>query len=60
MRLQLLKTLLQTHVGPLEVILYYEQNQKTIALSRNYAVRPSPELFQSVESLFGADTVKVR
>jgi DNA polymerase-3 subunit alpha len=59
-KLQQLKSLLLTHSGPLEVILYYEQSQKTIALSRSYTVKPSPDLFQAVEALFGKDTVKVR
>lgn len=59
-RLQKLKSLLQSHKGPLQIILYYEREQKTLALTEPYAVRPSPELFREVETLFGEGTVKVR
>jgi DNA polymerase-3 subunit alpha len=59
-RLHRLKNLLQRHRGPLEVILFYEGRGKSIMLSGDYRVRPSPELFRQVAELFGEGSVKVR
>ncbi|WP_282936931.1 DNA polymerase III subunit alpha [Paenibacillus sp. RC67] len=55
-----LKELLLQHEGPLSVILYYEKSQKTISLSDQFKVKPSPKLFQAMEELLGKDTVKVK
>ena len=55
-----LQQLLQSHGGPLPVVLFYESTQKTIALSERYHVKPSPELFAAIERLLGDGSVKVR
>ncbi|WP_409345300.1 DNA polymerase III subunit alpha [Paenibacillus sp. MBLB4367] len=55
-----LKALLSQHAGPLEVVLFYENGQKTIALSDAYRVKPSPELIHQIEELLGAETAKVK
>ncbi|RAV10610.1 hypothetical protein DQG23_37660 [Paenibacillus contaminans] len=55
-----LKALLAEHPGPLVVVLFYENGQKTIALSDAYRVKPSPELIRGIEELLGAGTAKVK
>ncbi|WP_028548092.1 DNA polymerase III subunit alpha [Paenibacillus sp. UNC451MF] len=55
-----LKELLLQHEGPLSVILYYEKSQKTLSLSDQFKVKPSPKLFHAMEELLGKDTVKVK
>ncbi|MFS0837360.1 hypothetical protein [Paenibacillus sp. 1P03SA] len=55
-----LQELLQLHAGPLEVALFYERTQRLLALSGQYRVKPSPELFRSIEQLMGKDCVKVK
>ncbi|MFD0679563.1 MULTISPECIES: DNA polymerase III subunit alpha [unclassified Paenibacillus] len=55
-----LKQLLAEQGGPLSVILYYEKSQKTLGLSDQYKVKPSPKLFQAIEELLGKESVKVK
>ncbi|MDP5274408.1 DNA polymerase III subunit alpha [Chengkuizengella axinellae] len=55
-----LKELLKNHAGALEVILYYEQTQKIVALNDSYNIKPSKELFSAIEAFMGKETVKVR
>lgn len=55
-----LKELLLKHAGPLPVILYYESSQKTLRLSDQFKVKPSPKLFLAMEELLGKETVKVK
>ncbi|OXM84269.1 DNA polymerase III subunit alpha [Paenibacillus rigui] len=55
-----LKELLMQHQGPLDVVLYYEKSQKTLGLSDQYRVKPSPELFRTIGELLGKDSVKVK
>ncbi|WNQ09946.1 DNA polymerase III subunit alpha [Paenibacillus aurantius] len=55
-----LQALLQAHAGPLPVLLFYERQQKTLALSEQYRVKPSPELFAEIAELLGPDTVRVK
>ncbi|ULL14392.1 DNA polymerase III subunit alpha [Paenibacillus sp. H1-7] len=55
-----LKEMLLDHEGPLPVILYYEKSQKTLRLSDQFKVKPSPKLFQAMEELLGKETVKVK
>ncbi|TDG00717.1 DNA polymerase III subunit alpha [Paenibacillus piri] len=55
-----LKRLLIEHTGSLPVILYYEKSQKTLSLSDQYTVKPSPKLFQAIEQLLGKESVKVK
>lgn len=55
-----LQSLLKESGGPLQVVLFYEQGQKTIALSDQYRVKPSPELFQKIVELLGPGSIKVK
>ncbi|NOU92340.1 DNA polymerase III subunit alpha [Paenibacillus sp. LMG 31456] len=55
-----LKQLLVEQGGPLSVILYYEKSQKTLGLSDQYKVKPSPKLFHAIEELLGKESVKVK
>ncbi|MFD3257889.1 DNA polymerase III subunit alpha [Paenibacillus lentus] len=58
--LEKLKALLQLHPGPVATVLYYESTGKLLALSERYSIKPSPELFQEMEDMLGAGTVKVK
>ncbi|MUT64463.1 DNA polymerase III subunit alpha [Paenibacillus sp. NEAU-GSW1] len=58
--LERLQALLAGHSGALNTVLFYERNQKLIALSDMYKVKPSPELFAAIEELLGAGTVAVK
>ncbi|KHL92424.1 hypothetical protein QW71_29150, partial [Paenibacillus sp. IHB B 3415] len=55
-----LQALLQTHPGPAATLLFYERNQKVLALSDSYRIEPSEELFAAIESMLGAGTVRIR
>ncbi|WP_442601475.1 DNA polymerase III subunit alpha [Paenibacillus sp. KN14-4R] len=59
-QLEILKQLLQQHSGPLPVILFYESSRRSLALSENYRVKPSPGLFQQIENILGKDCVVVK
>lgn len=59
-RLTKLQALLKAHAGPLETVLYYERERKTIVLSDQYKVKPSPQLIRHIESLFGEGTARVK
>ncbi|MNJ62953.1 DNA polymerase III DnaE [compost metagenome] len=58
--LEKLKELLQLHPGPVATVLYYESTGKLFALSERYNIKPSPELFQQMEEMLGAGTVKIK
>ncbi|AET59976.1 DNA polymerase III subunit alpha [Paenibacillus terrae HPL-003] len=55
-----LKALLQEHPGALPTVLFYESSQRLLALSDAYSIKPSPQLFDRMESMLGAGTVKVK
>ncbi|MEY4480793.1 MAG: hypothetical protein RLZZ267_1471 [Bacillota bacterium] len=55
-----LKQTLQAHAGQLEVVLFYERSNKSIALNQTYKVKPSPQLIKDVEQLLGPGTIKVK
>jgi DNA polymerase-3 subunit alpha len=55
-----LKATFQQHKGGLQVVLFYEREQKTVALHAQYNVKPSPAFLQSVEGLMGTGTIKVQ
>ncbi|MFS0727299.1 DNA polymerase III subunit alpha [Paenibacillus sp. 1P07SE] len=59
-RLEQLQTLLSRHVGPLPTVLFYEEGQRTVALSERYRVRPSPELIAAIEQLLGEGSAVVK
>ncbi|MFX3635275.1 MAG: DNA polymerase III subunit alpha [Candidatus Pristimantibacillus sp.] len=58
--LEQLKQLLAEHPGVLDTVLFYEHEQRSIALSDSYRVKPSPQLFSAIEKLFGQGTIVVR
>jgi DNA polymerase III subunit alpha len=55
-----LQSLLKAHTGPMNVVLFYEREQKLLALNESYRVKPSPQLVHQVEGLLGVETIKVR
>lgn len=55
-----LQALLQTHKGALEVVLFYEREQKLLALSEQYKVKPSPELIQAIEAILGKESARIK
>ncbi|KAJ3197868.1 hypothetical protein HK101_011521 [Irineochytrium annulatum] len=55
-----LKQLLQEHPGPVATVLFYEQQQKLLALSDAYRIKPSPALFSDMEKMLGEGTVKIK
>lgn len=55
-----LKELLQQHPGPVATVLFYEQQQKLLALSDAYRIKPSPALFSQMEKMLGEGTVKIK
>ncbi|MFD2412579.1 DNA polymerase III subunit alpha, partial [Paenibacillus rhizoplanae] len=55
-----LQALLQNHPGPAATLLFYERNQKVLALSDSYRIEPSEELFAAIEEMLGAGTVRLR
>ncbi|MFF2480610.1 DNA polymerase III subunit alpha [Paenibacillus sp. NPDC058071] len=58
--LEQLQQLLAGHQGQLDVVLFYERSQKSIALSEQYRVKPSPKLFEAIERLLGPGSAVVR
>jgi DNA polymerase-3 subunit alpha len=58
--LEQLKTLLAGSAGPLETVLFYEREQKTLALSASYRVKPSPRLLSQIEAIFGKGSAVVK
>lgn len=55
-----LQALLQTHPGPAATLLFYEREQRLLALSDSYRIEPSPELFAAVEEMLGTGTVRIK
>ncbi len=55
-----LKELLAAHAGPLDTVLFYEREQRTIALTDKVRVKPSPQLTAEIEALLGKGSAVVR
>jgi len=55
-----LKSMLQQHTGALQVVLFYEKEQKMVALNNQYNVKPSEAFVQSIEALMGNGAIKVQ
>lgn len=55
-----LKGLLAANDGSVDTALYYEREQKVIALNESHRVRPSQQLFLAIEQLLGEGTVVVK
>ena len=58
--LGMLQKVLQDHSGLLQVVLFYEKNQKSLALTNQYNVKPSQALMHAVEDLLGQGSIKVK
>ena len=58
--LEQLKALLAGSAGGLETVLFYEREQKTVALSASYRVKPSPQLLAHIETIFGKGSAVVK
>lgn len=59
-RLEQLQALLVRHVGPLATVLFYEEGQRSVALSERYQIKPSPELIADIERLLGEGSAVVK
>ncbi|WP_307585084.1 DNA polymerase III subunit alpha [Paenibacillus wynnii] len=55
-----LKQLLQTHPGSVSTLLFYEREQKLLALSDSYRIEPSQALFAEIEEMLGAGSVRIK
>jgi DNA polymerase-3 subunit alpha len=55
-----LKLLLKAHSGELATVLRYERERRTVALSDEYRVKESPELFAEIEKLLGEGSIRVK
>ncbi|MEJ9161114.1 hypothetical protein, partial [Paenibacillus graminis] len=55
-----LQALLQRHPGPAATLLFYERNQKLLALSDGYRIKPSEELVTAIEDMLGNGTVRIK
>lgn len=55
-----LKAILQQHPGSQQVVLYYERNQRSLALGSAFHVEPSSELITAIQGLLGSGTVKIK
>ncbi|MDG0790457.1 hypothetical protein OMP38_06060 [Cohnella ginsengisoli] len=55
-----LQALLAKHKGPLQTVLFYERDRKSLALNDSYRVLPSAGLTAAVERLLGEGTAKVK
>lgn len=55
-----LQALLQTHPGPAATLLFYEREQKLLALSDGYRISPSETLIAAIEEMLGNGTVRIK
>ncbi|MCD9025944.1 DNA polymerase III subunit alpha [Cohnella silvisoli] len=55
-----LKLLLKRYAGELATVLRYERERRTVALSDEYKVNPTPELIAEMEKLLGAGSIRVK
>ncbi|MDF2671059.1 MAG: polymerase subunit alpha, partial [Paenibacillus sp.] len=55
-----LQAVLREHDGSMPVVLFYEREQKLLALGEQYRVKPSPPLIQAIEAIMGAGAARVK
>ncbi|WP_373229462.1 DNA polymerase III subunit alpha [Cohnella sp.] len=55
-----LKLLLKAHSGGITTVLRYERERRTVALSDEYRIKESPELFNEIEKLLGPGSVRIK
>ncbi|MBM7565414.1 DNA polymerase III subunit alpha [Paenibacillus sacheonensis] len=58
--LEKLKALLTSSAGPLETVLFYEREGRTVVLSEAFRVKPSQRLLQEIETIFGKGSAIVK
>ncbi|QHW30637.1 DNA polymerase III subunit alpha [Paenibacillus rhizovicinus] len=58
--LEKLKALLTGSAGPLETVLFYEREGRTVVLSEAFRVKPSQRLLQEIEAIFGKGSAIVK
>ncbi|SFS99311.1 DNA polymerase III subunit alpha [Paenibacillus sp. BC26] len=58
--LEKLKALLGGSAGTYETVLFYEREGRTVALSDAFRIKPSPQLLQQIESIFGKGSAVVK
>lgn len=58
--LEKLKALLTRSAGPLETVLFYEREGRTVALSESFRVKPSERLLYDIEAIFGKGSAIVK
>ncbi|MBD2863784.1 DNA polymerase III subunit alpha [Paenibacillus oceani] len=59
-RLSGLQSLLQRHAGAMPVVLFYEREQRLLALNEAYNVKPSPDLIKEIGDIMGPDSARVK
>lgn len=55
-----LQELLQAEPGPVPVLLFYERDQRLLALSESYRIKPSETLLAGIEAMLGAGTARIK
>lgn len=55
-----LQALLKENAGSLETVLFYEREQRMLALSAQYNIKPTPELIRQIDQLLGPGSAKVK
>ncbi|KAA0549130.1 DNA polymerase III subunit alpha [Bacillus sp. BGMRC 2118] len=55
-----LKQLLSQHHGDTEVVMYYEENQKTIKLPKNFFVTPTEQCLSKIREVIGEKNVVLK
>ncbi|MBM6617480.1 DNA polymerase III subunit alpha [Bacillus suaedaesalsae] len=55
-----LKQLLSQHHGDTEVVMYYEENQKTIKLPKNFHVTPTEQCMSKIRDVIGEKNVVLK
>jgi len=55
-----LKTLLASHRGALQTVLYYDRGRRTVALSDDLRIAPTPELIREISDLLGEGAFRLK
>ena len=59
-RLNRLKQLLSRHRGDMQTVLFYERGRRTVALSDDYRIQPSPALSEAIVELLGEGAFRIK
>ncbi len=55
-----LKSLLSRHPGPLQTVLFYDRGRRTVALSDDLRIAPTPELIRQISELLGEGVFRLK